>query len=133
MSTFIPCVSGNNCFADTEVKPFGDLVVIGEIMYTKEDAEALARAVFALTSQKSERTRLMANTHVCPHCKCAVGRYDFMTPFWCAASLGLQAGEDVNADDVLVTAWHCHKCKRDVVPILSEVVNQGDKPGNSNG
>ena len=37
------------------------------------------------------------------------------------------------ADDVLVTAWHCHKCKRDVVPILSEVVNQGDKPGNSNG
>ena len=116
MSTFIPCVSGNNCFADTEVKPFGDLVVIGEIMYTKEDAEALARAVFALTSQKSERTRLMANTHVCPHCKCAVGRYDFMT-----------------ADDVLVTAWHCNECDRDVVPILSEVVNQSGKPGDGNG
>lgn len=116
MSTFIPCMNGNNCFADTEVKLFGDLISIGEVMYTKEAAEALARAVLALASQKSERARLMANTHVCPHCKCAVGRYDFMT-----------------ADDVLVTAWHCHKCKRDVVPILSEVVNQGDKPGNSNG
>ena len=116
MSTFIPCASGNNCFADTEVKPFGDLISIGESMYTKECAEALARAVIALTSQKSQRTRPMTPTHVCPHCKCAVGRYDFMT-----------------ADGVLVTAWHCNECDRDVVPILSEVVNQGDKPGNSNG
>ena len=115
-TVFIPCASGNNLFTDTEVKPFGDLVMVNSIAYTKEDARALADALLALTSQKSQRTRPMTPTHVCPHCKCAVGRYDFMT-----------------ADDVLITTWHCHKCKRDVVPILSEVVNHGDKPGNSNG
>ena len=116
MSTFIPCASGNNCFSDTEVKLFGDLISMGEIMYTKEDAVELARAVLALASQKSERTRPMTPTHVCPHCKCAVGRYDFMTK-----------------EDVLVTSWHCNECDRDVVPILSEVLNQGGNPGNSNG
>ena len=115
-AVFIPCAIGNNSFADIEVKPYGDLIMIGTITYTREDARALADALLALTSQKSQRTRPMTPTHVCPHCKCAVGRYDFMT-----------------ADDVLVTAWHCNECDRDVVPILSEVLNQGDKPGNSNG
>ena len=102
MSTFIPCMNGNNCFADTEVKLFGDLISIGEVMYTKEAAEALARAVLALASQKSERTRPMTPTHVCPRCTGAAGRYDFNAP-----------------DGVLITTWHCHKCKRDVVPKLA--------------
>ena len=113
---FIPCASGNNLFTDTEVKPFGDLVMVNSIAYTKEDARALAHALLALTSQKSERTRPMTPTHVCPRCAGAAGRYDFNAP-----------------DGVLITTWHCHKCKRDVVPILSEVLNHGDKPGNSNG
>ena len=78
-TVFIPCASGNNLFTDTEVKPFGDLVMVNSIAYTKEDARALAYALLALTSQKSERTRPMTPTHVCPYCKCAVGRYDFMT------------------------------------------------------
>ena len=106
MSTFIPCAKGDNAFRDVEVKEWGDLIMVDTVVYTREDARALANALLKMAGPSQNRTRPMNAVHVCPSCKSAVGRYDFLTK-----------------DGVLVTAFRCDECERDVVPVFSEVVN----------
>lgn len=106
MSKFIPCAYGNNPFAEIAVSEFGDLVMVGDYILTKQDGIALIDAIAAICRPVA-RTREMERTPVCPTCKHKVGAFnDFET-----------------RDGISIKTYWCKKCQKDVVPMLSEVVN----------
>ena len=106
MSTFIPCANGNNPFAEVEVSTFGDLVMVGDYILAKKDGMAMADAINAIC-RPINRTREIEKTPVCPTCKHEVGVFhDFET-----------------RDGISIKTHWCKQCKKDVVPMLSEVIN----------
>lgn len=98
---YIACAADENAFADCQVRRHGDLIqFLGHqrMDFAPSDARRLARVILALLDE-SAGDPLVDDVCADFQARSRLGQQKYgakMTPFWCAASLGLQAGEDVN-------------------------------------